>query len=191
MRTEVFNALPRKEKKILVAKDVIKSIKKGLYKAERGLYCDIIVDVSGEDDVKKNIKEIEKCTVCAIGSAVISITKFANQLTFNDLDHFEKGGKIGKLLTSVFTPKEIALIEACFETGNNVYARNAYEQDMLDEEIEECRRFSEYYAPRETFHNASEEENLLLVIMNIIAKKGRFTIADVKAHNKALSLQEA
>ncbi len=121
-----FKALSKSDRTVLVAKDVIQQIKAKRYNARAGSYIKNIVfkgksyyyDFGFEnDDIKKNFEEIDSCIVCAIGSCILSTTKFANKLKFGDVGATTNSfnPKAITLLNTIFTPKQQLLIECCFE----------------------------------------------------------------------------
>lgn len=122
-----FKALSKSDRAMLVAKDVIQQIKARRYNVRAGSYIKHIV-FKGKiyyfnngsiknNDIKKNFEEIDSCVVCAIGSCILSTTKFANKLKFGDVGATTESfnSKAITLLNTIFTPKQQLLIECCFE----------------------------------------------------------------------------
>jgi hypothetical protein len=111
---EEFNSLSPNEKAILVAKDVINQLIAKKYEPITGIYVDLHGDYN---NIKDSFDKISYCRVCAIGSCLISTTRYANILSTNDvgfnLEHISKPAL--NLLSSVFTAKQLLLIETSFE----------------------------------------------------------------------------
>ncbi len=167
MKISEFNKLPKEKQKVLVAKDVIKSLDKDFYIAEQGNYCGIDSDeeiLSDTMDVKENFDKISSCTVCALGSAVLSITKFKNQLKFKDIYNyfFQSNENIHTLIDTVFTHKEQALMEACFEDGHAPFSK----EELTDSERRTCELFYAKYNDPDTC--------LRGIMQNIIKHEGYF-----------------
>ena len=175
---EEFNVLSVKNKKILVAEDVLAQIKLGKYIAESGTYLNLNFDtlsLNNDDDIKKNFDQIKSCEVCAIGSAVMSITKFANNLSIGDTYDIVSNTKVEKLLLSVFTEKELALMEACFEgEGCQNYTEHKDIYSLSEDERDICNEFYEDYSGKEEYYDDADSEKLLINIMKNIIKNGEF-----------------
>lgn len=111
-----FNELTKTEKKIAVAKDIINAVKKGLYVPTEGEYVIFRnLNVDMDADLKENYKKIETCEVCQMGATLVSITKFANKLTFDEVEGLgtmsdETDSEVKQLL-KVFTKKELTMME--------------------------------------------------------------------------------
>lgn len=181
MTIEKFEALSKEEKKVLVAKDVLAQIKAGKYIANKGEYVKIYnTPIELSKDIKKNFNKIEKCYVCGIGACLMSITRFANKLTFEDVgirfndyccneDVGISQNKIKSLLTSVFTEEEIATIESLFEGGNTAYAEHNL---GLNRRTREAIKYNYEY----TLGDLQPKERLIYIMKNIIANKGKLEI---------------
>ncbi len=172
-----FDLLEKKDQKILIAKDVINSLKTGFYEAEKGEYVNIDSDLAcTSKDIKTNLKEINSCKACAIGSVLISVTKYKNQLTFSDIEddwyydtNYRKSSfkKVKSLFSEYFSPKELALMEYCFEGDTNNYSKNVFKIELSDKEQIICENF---------YDNNYDDDERLIAIMNVIIKKGEFTL---------------
>lgn len=122
MTKEKFNSLTRVQKKRAVCRDIIKSIKSRFYIARQSDYIRLEFknpnEVYGNENAKQHFSEIQQCTVCAIGSALMSVTKFANRLTFDELEgtscHADSKKQL-RLLGTVFTKQEQTMMEYAFE----------------------------------------------------------------------------
>ena len=83
MNIEIFNSLPQHAQRILIASDVIENVKIGVYSPHEGSYIEINSNQGAAfpDDIQKDFDKINGCNVCAIGSCLLSLTKFKNTLT--------------------------------------------------------------------------------------------------------------
>jgi hypothetical protein len=181
-----FSRLSRAEKRMTIAKDVIAQIKRGKYIAEKGTYISDITTPKLEDswgskvegfeekDVQKNFSKIQSCTVCALGACLMSSTKFANQLVFEDVDSVDadsmvKNEKVNKLFKSLFSPEQLFLIEEAFE-GDNEGCSSRVGKMMGARVPKKLLKKSVKF-----FDESGEDEHRLISIMkNIIKNKGTF-----------------
>lgn len=176
MKVEKFLKLTKAEQRVEVAKDVLKQIKAKRYVGNTGSYIrGVVVDnVDMNDSVRENFDKIEECDVCAMGACLLSITKYKNMLTFAELPFCtsQMGSKVVDLL-SIFTPKQLLLIESAFEGYDHGADRVAedvfgYRDGLSLQEIEKVDNFYAKY---------SEDTNRLKAIMeNIISHKGTFKL---------------
>lgn len=174
---EEFNSLSKPEKRVAIAKDVIKQVKAGKYYPSNWYgYIDFEKVVDENLSIQENFDKIKNCSCCMLGACLLSITKFQNQLKFKDTYDEEKldtgfqgnNSKITKLLSSVFTPKQQALLEACFENGNYEHAKNAFKISLSPDEVIDCFEFFEKYE--------HPDERVIAAMENIIKNKGNFIL---------------
>ena len=92
MTTEKFNKLSKKQKAVLVAKDVLAQLKCGKYTPKTASYIKIYDENFQpiEGSIKDNFDKVPQCHVCAIGATLLSATHLGNVLEFKDID-FNKG----------------------------------------------------------------------------------------------------
>ncbi len=202
-----FRKLPRKEKAVLVAKDILAQIKAEKYAPETGSYGTIFTtnEVEGAELINENFDKISKCTVCAIGATIMSCTHLGNQLQFDDLQRYGAGEyyrdilysnfrdnkTFKKLLTSVFTPKQILLIETSFEGYSSFLHKPASWFDGNHDDgdfkgIQNYDRVGQLYGAKLTFDEAykchvnyymkfnTNEETLIAICKNVIKNNGNF-----------------
>jgi hypothetical protein len=130
MTTEQFNILPVNEKAILVAKDVLAQIKAEKYIAYEGSYISFYGSLPFEGSIKENFNELPQCKVCALGSMLLSSTHLGNVLTTKDMpdypdaDELRDSEKITNLFNSIFTDKQLLMIETTFEGYSEFYDHN-------------------------------------------------------------------
>lgn len=171
MKTETFNKLPISQKKVLIATDVLKQIKAKKYIAKRGYYVDaIIYNGDYHESVKENFKKLRNCTVCAMGSILVSTTNFKNVLTFDDIDiGSNENSHAWDLLKDIFEPKEIHLIENCFEGFDENGCRVAFGRFNMPEDTS-VEEVADSY--KNKFNDS--EKRLISIMKNIIRNKGKF-----------------
>lgn len=162
-----FNKLSKAEKRAAVAKDVLQQISKDKYIPANYGY----VNLNIEGDIQNQFDKIKHCKVCNLGSCVLSLTKFVNNLEQKDVEDcgetFQNpDSKVSKLLKTVFTPYQQALIEAAFESGQYSHAAEAYDVRLSDIDEDKCINFYN------KFSNAKERQ--IATMKNIIANQGTF-----------------
>lgn len=179
----------KKQKRIMVAKDVIAQIKAKKYIPNIGAYIKYINHIDGIDflehlDIKSNFKKIQDCSVCAIGATFMSCTKFGNKLNFNDvggnLKHINEE-KIKKLL-SIFDPMQLLLIESAFEgpsSSSDRFSTKIYGLHLSEEDVKATLNFKRKYCPwnEDTWMYEDTYGKLMIAIMqNIIDNDGTFIL---------------
>jgi len=174
----LFKSLSKPKQRVLIAKDVLASMKK--YRIEAGNYMRVNSMVDKEKDVQSNIKQLNECNCCALGACLISITKYKNKLIFEDLGNFTDS-RVTNMLSSVFSPKQLLLIESCFEEifDDKDYYSNKVEysqsgdrigeglgSNLSQKELKKCFDFQN--------NNGGYGTNKVLraIMQNIVANKG-------------------
>lgn len=173
-----FSKLSKAKKRVAIAKDVLKQIRVGKYIANKGKYISRvdapdIEDVYYQSDIKKNFSKIKNCNVCAMGACLMSATKFANKLKFQDIGSGVgdlNNPKVKDLFKSIFSPEQLLLIERAFEdkTGGSTVGCDVFglEEWDFEKQIQKC---SEFYGE---YNN--DETRLIGIMNNIIKNKGTF-----------------
>ena len=194
MTTEQFNALPTNEKAVLVAKDVLLQIKAKRYIPSTGRYIMFQDDIPFEGSIKENFDQIPECEVCALGSMLMSSTHLGNILTTDDIgsnpdgDDLRESKKITKLFSSIFTDKQLLLIESTFEGysefkgmgDSKTDIKKRYQEDFIYEELSdrystETLTFDETLACEMFFRKYHDSDKRLNAICrNIIKNNGIF-----------------
>lgn len=193
LSVEEFDALPKNEKAVLVAKDVLKQIKLKKYIPNAGSYIKRSDDYDSlkalglkkKDDVRNNFDKIPPCRVCALGSMLLSCTNLGNRLTFSDvdiitgskIDSLDKP-KIKKLFNSIFDAYQLLLIENAFEkpsVSSDRYAKDILGLKLSNEDFDKCLNF--YYKYNTGYnYDYSASERMVAICKNIIKNKGRFVL---------------
>lgn len=173
---KAFNALPKAKKRVLVAKDILKQIDASEYKPNTGGYIIVNNSPTNLDAVAKgNMNQLKGCEVCELGACLISISNFANTLTLRDIispSTFSSTKAYGnairarKLLLSVFSKRQLALLEACFEGCRAPYAEANF-KIFVGKEIKIGEKYAnQFYSPT---------SRMIAISKNIIRNKGKFT----------------
>lgn len=183
-----FKKLTVANKRITIAKDVIAAIRSHVYEPETGKYIHLfqVKDKwwSPEDyentDIQKELPKMKRCEVCAMGSCILSITKYENKLQFNDvgrnIEHFTT--ETSDLIAEVFTPEQFAMIEimfegeytgVCYRADEEVGQMDNYGRDKLgakvsDNEAIQCIKFKRRFK--------RDRDRLIAIMTHIIDMKG-------------------
>ena len=173
-----FAKLSKAQQRVKVAKDVLVQLKKKKYIADTGAYIDGIdlknAGLRNEDNIKSNFRKIKACKCCALGSCLLSITKFKDTLTIGDVSagkyvFYDNAKKIFKM----FSPHQLLLIENSFEgksegDGSSRIGYTVFMANTTFEEKEKCRSFYLKYPDAEL--------RLVAIMKNIISNKGLFIL---------------
>ena len=120
-QNEEFEKLGKREKRVVIAKDVIKHLNTEKLIAECGIYYDQDVTAHVGDDLQKVIRQAEVgCTACAIGGTFFAAVYRSNDykvdrhdLMFGQLHVSDKNMRAK--LRKFFRPMQLAYIESAFE----------------------------------------------------------------------------
>lgn len=172
-----FENLKKRKQRVLVALDVIKHLNTEKFQAEAGAYIDNVSLKDGTNggnrDIKKTLKKVEACSVCAMGACILSVAGYKNTLNWDDV-----GGQTSELnydkirnILTMFKPKQLLMIETAFEdyhSGADRIARQVfeYEEDLTADELEACRQF--YRA------HDNDRDRLMEIMKNIVRNEGKF-----------------
>ena len=184
---DIFKAASKSEKRIMVAKDVLQQLKIGKYKSESYTYVDISLknfDTDFDNQFRENFDKIEQCRCCGVGSMILSLTKFNNKFTFNDLNK-DSNEKIWIELSKFFSKQQICWVEFAFEGWemDSKYQVNnpvGVSGDHLDYVITKIDQSEEenLLQWRDKFSN--DTIRLTKIMQNIIRNSGNFVPKDIK-----------
>lgn len=136
--------LTKAQKRIAIAKDVLKQLEAGNYDPNYGGFVSswAFQNLMVTQDSIKKLTPSMRCGVCAIGAALVSKTKLFNGGEYRSGDGRES---IQDLLAPIFSKKQTQEIEAAFEgTVSRVSVYNFYKRN---------RRFSRGRRMKEIFKN--------------------------------------
>lgn len=122
MTKEQFEALPKNEQRVILAKDIVAQIQAGKYKPTNMSFFGIktkeggLVSYRPEENAQAKIKE-NVCHVCAKASVVCAYIERFNERTFGEIstDAFKEQKKNFKEFRSLFGPRGWDKIECLFE----------------------------------------------------------------------------
>jgi|SRR6185369_5172464 len=178
-----FGKLSKAEKRVAIAKDVLKWIKTGVAKAETGTYFRI-PQLDGDEGINSELfgnlelrdiieKNQLKCTVCAKGAIFLSSLMKRNNFTLNMLSSYGevRGQECCDRVSDIFTRTQLDLIEDAFEgtyeTSDGVDYWNTYD-DGYSNKDKAIKKFYEKYT--------TDEGRLVAIMNNIIKNKGEFVL---------------
>lgn len=137
-----------------------------------GNYCYLDTD-NYSLDAKKHFKEVKECSVCAMGGIMVGLTLRKNSLSLGELNQFDNEEEKSRKLLDIFTPMQIALIEAAFEGSYTRFssrlARSFYniqEEDINEKVLAKAIKFYAIYD--------EDSDRLKAIMKNIIENKGLF-----------------
>lgn len=195
MTQEEFAKLSKPEQRVAIAKDVIERLQSRTMKAAsfNGYVvsdAERIEKIAGEGsspitpDDTKNISR--KCTVCALGGAMISAISLGNGVTWDQF--YDIGGAIGssfyglrsefcierrgvtRLLRKYFTAKQMEIIEAAFETS---YAKPSERPQITQRSSLRAQAYA--FGMQFRYDN----DRLMAIMQNIVDHDGDFVPSDL------------
>ena len=177
MNEEKFKKLTKPDKRVAIAKDVIKYIDKEKIKPKQSIYfmpiglSRISGDLIGKQ-LNKIIPKTSKCEVCVLGGLLYSCVRTENDFTVPEVN----GGirNIGRSfivnkLGKYFSEKQLALIEWAFEEktlGEGSYDRVGLTYDKWRAAID--------YAYKNKLHGPKAK--MRHIMENIIKNKGTLVV---------------
>lgn len=172
-KNERFWALPKAEKRIAIAKDVISSLRARRIIAKEGFYVQFgrLIPVKSTDKLDRVLRNTEgKCNCCAIGSCFVSMVRLGDNLTVGEvtedtprtsgLEDFE----IRPWLKKIFSANQLQLIEDAFEA-------QAYNFDSGNVTLTSSAR-SKALAFGRQFKDS--KDRLIAICRNIVSNNGTF-----------------
>lgn len=129
-------------------------------------------DIDAQQLMLKN--KFPQCETCAWGACVLAIAHLGDSLTVGDLNEMQEDPdyayKVKDKVLSIFTPEQVAMIEAAFEKiktylpfSGSVNSSSNYVEDInLNSSSEFGRSFN------------TDDERLRAIMQNIVDHKGTF-----------------
>lgn len=187
-RNRLFKNATPAQKRVLIAKDVLKQIKQKKISPQNGIFMDIsrdtLLNFNYEDSFQKALIEgsIPPCECCAQGAMFISCTLFNNQTKIYDILKYNNGDYIfgGQIedneiisnkLNQIFSKNQLILIEIAFEKGEGYFTCNESYSN-----IPKSISKSKYLKAKNFFgdDDVDSEERMIAIMKNIIKNKGEF-----------------
>lgn len=157
-----FHKLSRRKQRLAIAKDVLAQLKAKKYVAEPGTYIHVLEALFDSNGEQKDLQKVllstaAECNVCGLGAAFCSMARLGDEVTASD----GEVENIHKTLKSIFSERQIALIEYAFEGAD------AGDLNILSEnEADACGRFYE--------KRGNDDKRLAAIFRNIIKNDGTF-----------------
>ncbi len=120
-----FSKLSATNKRITIAKDVLKQLKLGRLVAQAGTYFTpqaVYREYDDEKELSDVIKD-KKCTVCALGSLFVCAVDKLDKLKYGDAYYIAQY-EIHTYLKGFFAEDQLRLIESAFERDDFSYDGN-------------------------------------------------------------------
>ena len=169
-KNEEFEKMPIEQKRLVVIQDALDSIALGIVEPKVGDYVVVTSRELSRDTsaYESNIKDnpTAECKVCGLGGLLLSTCRFGNILNYTEAQSTLMSGYKFKLFNSLFSYKQLHLIEGCFEGGMTLYSYEKVPKQfkMLKEDI--C---AQYYS---MFTN--DTDRLVSILYNMLYNNGIF-----------------
>jgi len=176
------------QRRVMIAKDVIKMLEAKQIKAGFGTFVDPVYDYHMSDavftddgvslqalihGVKLAKNPTPLCEVCGIGAMFVSAVGFRNECMV-DLEGGVVGGQETALeRLSEFSTSQRQLIEMAFETGKGWHSTNGWNWPSVELKPTKLRAAAESYSKLAGLDRGSKEL-LIAICKNIIKHGGRF-----------------
>ncbi len=196
-----FKAMTAAEKRVAIAKDVLKHIKSAVVLPMTGAYVQSGLE---EKDFKKFVglrtKDVQlqdiyaatkTCDVCALGAMFFCTVKVANNLTLDKIQytpsHIDIGDEeigspgqsdIYRYMERYFNRDQLALIESAFECEwMEDHDRRSSANDKERTGANDKKRTMEMAVASDMFElSMSNTERMTRIMQNIIDNKGKFVV---------------
>jgi hypothetical protein len=167
-----FKKLSPAQKRVAIAKDVLKQIKRERYDIKLGSFGSL-PEYEYHEDAEKIVanrkffqKEDPRCDVCAVGAAICSGIRLFNKVSFtamgldSDLSY--------QLIQNFFSDEQAVLIENAFELGDGAFTPNEIDEiaDLPEIDTDAAIEFGSNFENR--------TERAVAIFSNIIRNKGEF-----------------
>lgn len=175
-----FSSLRAAERRVLIAKDVIKALKAKRMEARKGHYTVMepyvnfknTLDLGLEEENDARAAFAKQCTVCAKGSLLIAAIDRFNKVSLGDLGDWHSisidspEDEPYKWISKLFPRKDLAAIEIAFEGTIYCGEDSEWLEDHHNDLVTKALNF--YHA------HSSAESRLEAIMKNIVKNKGRF-----------------
>lgn len=163
---DTFNSLTASQKRVAIAKDVLKQIKLGVFRAKTQSYIDFNGYNSMPDTSISLQKVIEdrkiECKVCAKGALFCSLVVFKNKIDIRGAYWLTEGDIVSRF-KGIFSEHQLDMIENAFERK----MINTHGNERKNEQLRKSVNFG-------NTHGESDEETLIAIMKNIVKNSGEF-----------------
>lgn len=170
MKKEKFEKLSKSEKRVLIAKDVIKALNMRKLVAQHGTYMrvddpklkrTVLGNKQLSDVFDKATKKKDSCHVCALGACFVAGVQRFNNVVATDIgysakteiDDLNNDDTMRDFLVDYFSMEQLHLIENCFESSDAM----------------ELAPSGEDWKPK-----LEGTERMIAIMKNIVKNKGTF-----------------
>lgn len=177
-----FNKLTKAQKRVAIARDVLKQLDNKRIKATSGIYFKgtaRLPEISLETEVQNIIEKTPQCNACALGSMFVCAVNAANRLKVKDLYARSLSpmlvsfsyADIDKYLSRFFSNRQLSMIESAFECSymrdfEDVFYDNDWAADKERELAQRCIAFGRT--------ERSDRKRMVKIMKNIIKNNGEF-----------------
>lgn len=179
MTPSKFSKLPKEKQIVMMAKDVIKNIRAGLFTFAYGEFVMIQDSLTRDESLRKIMPRLLKnrsCGVCALGACFLSYVGYANKYNVSEgllIESRVPPSELFSLLGKILSPKMLQSIEIAYECGDGFFKRNDKRADYLGSE--HLLSDADFYAAANFGGKYRSQSNRMIAIMqNIIKNKGDF-----------------
>lgn len=166
-RNAAFKRATKQERAVMVAKDALKMLNAGKTMASTGVWVDLS-DYYDESTLKNQICDIsdkfEDCSVCALGSLMLSEIRHTNKLKVGDAGDEIWYQDFGHRLNKVFSKPQQRLMELAFEGGCGYFDGG----DCTEGQFEKVDAFYNKYP--------DDSDRLRAILKNVIKNGGKFVL---------------
>lgn len=179
-RNKLFRAANDAEKRVLIAKDILSMMKSKKIVAATGKWVHIDENLEYEASLQTCLLDNKlTCQCCALGSIMVSLVAFKNNITGEDYYHdyldyigIHQGKKDKLGIKTLFGEEQLQLIEVAYEQGSGCFAYNNREKIIPSklniEEYNQAARFGK--------NKDDNKKRLIEIMQNIIDNNGTFVI---------------
>lgn len=176
--SDYFKSLTKPQQRVAIALDVIASVKKGTYITDDVyvvLYPKKGINMYeiGELDFQKNMDKIESCTVCGVGACLVSLIKYTNNATIEELNDYD--GQWDKL-AKYFSPKQLMFIEGVFEDVYNTDPGDCIGMASCDLNYNVTKSDANILneVNEKNLYSRNRDKRMIAIMENIVRNKGMF-----------------
>lgn len=173
-RNKAWKAETKAQKCILVAKDILKQISTGKFKAKIGKWAEIKMPPKPEKfegnfaSTQEILLEGAKCECCALGSLTLSCITFNNKHeifnpAWKGYESIYWDWDYNLQVNKIFSKKQLILMEMAFECGEGSFKTFWYDDDK---QIKAAKMYKKL----------NPKQRLIAIMKNIIKNKGEFEV---------------
>lgn len=184
VKNEQFASMSPAEKRVAIAKDVLETIRTNAIIPMSGTYIDVMYAKEFQNPkfsalvgVQETLGRAVECSVCAVGSMMISKCRINGDSKVISSSHWSGSCNSQHLLYEdlgqYFDNQQLALIESAFERDSGFCSDHVNDEEP-DEKV--CKELMELATRAEDFGFAYEDDSdrLKAIMQNIVDNQGTF-----------------